>query len=152
MQTGGGCDSRSRGGEPCLCLRYASLHCTWSLSHTHALRSPSPLSPEKSCLFRSQTALPCQMLSPLVFHLPPPSLTVLIYSKGCHPNEPSHTSYHSSPQAVTPQLPSLSTYASKNASSVSSKEMKLKSWESWWNGRKVALGSRRPGLSFPRSL
>lgn len=99
-----------------MCLQYASLHCTWSLSHTYILRSPSLLSPEMSCLFRPQTAPPRQMLSPLILHLPPPSLTILIYSKGCYPNEPEHNAYHSSPYAVTPQLLSLST--GENAASV----------------------------------
>lgn len=31
-------------------------------------------------------------------------------------------------------------------------EIKLKSWESSWNDRMVALGSRKTGLSFPVSL
>lgn len=41
MQKGQVCDSRGRGGVGGgTCLRYTSLHRTWSLSHTHALRDP----------------------------------------------------------------------------------------------------------------
>lgn len=86
-----GCGSPGRGREM---LRITSLRMEL-VSYARSTR-PSSLSPEMRCLFRPQTAPPRQMPSLLVFHLPPPSLTILIYSKGCYPNKPSHTSYHSS--------------------------------------------------------
>lgn len=96
-------------------VRITSLHMEL-VSYIHSTKPFSSLPRDELFVQAPDRAPPRQVLSPLILHLPPLSLTVLIYSKGCYPNEPEHNSYHSSPHAVTPQLLSLST--GENASSV----------------------------------
>lgn len=92
---GAGASIAQAEGEKCVCgTHHFTAHGACLLCMFH--EALSALSPERRCLFRPQTAPPHQMPSLLVSHLPPPSLTILIHSKGCYPNKPSHTSYHSS--------------------------------------------------------
>lgn len=116
MQRGQVCDSRGGGGQKRVCGTHHSTAHGACLVHT--LRETRSALPRDELFVPGPVSSASSNAASSDLPLPPPSITVLIYSEGCYPNEPPHASYRSSPQAVRPQLLAPSTYTSKNASSI----------------------------------